>query len=70
VPEPGAAPSGCPFHPRCAEALARCRRDLPALYPIAATADGATAGAAGHVARCFLHGEEPEEAAAGGAEAA
>jgi peptide/nickel transport system ATP-binding protein len=70
LPEPGAAPSGCPFHPRCAEALARCRRDLPALYPIAATAGGATAGAAGHVARCFLHGEEPEEAAAGGAEAA
>jgi len=63
VPEPGAAPSGCPFHPRCPEVTARCRRALPALYPIAGPAGGA------HVARCFLHGEEPEEAG-GGAEAA
>jgi oligopeptide transport system ATP-binding protein len=30
-PSPLAPPAGCPFHPRCAHAEARCRNDVPAL---------------------------------------
>jgi len=68
VPEPGAAPAGCPFHPRCPEAMPVCRRALPALYPIAGPIAGPIAAPlGGHAARCFLHGEEPEAADGGGA---
>lgn len=31
VPSPSSPPPGCPFHPRCPEALARCRSEVPAL---------------------------------------
>ncbi|MDX2168879.1 MAG: dipeptide ABC transporter ATP-binding protein [Deltaproteobacteria bacterium] len=31
VPSPLTPPAGCPFHPRCAYAEARCRSDVPAL---------------------------------------
>jgi peptide/nickel transport system ATP-binding protein len=31
VPNPLAPPSGCPFHPRCPYAEARCRSVLPLL---------------------------------------
>ena len=31
VPNPAAPPPGCPFHPRCARAEARCKVDVPAL---------------------------------------
>lgn len=41
-----APPPGCPFQPRCAEALARCGADTPAL--------GALPGAALHQSACFL----------------
>jgi oligopeptide transport system ATP-binding protein len=34
LPSPLAPPPGCPFHPRCLEALARCRSELPALAPM------------------------------------
>jgi oligopeptide/dipeptide ABC transporter ATP-binding protein len=34
VPSPIDPPSGCPFHPRCPLAEARCRSDLPALREI------------------------------------
>jgi oligopeptide transport system ATP-binding protein len=37
-PDPADIPSGCPFHPRCAFAVARCIADQPQLT--AATADG------------------------------
>ncbi len=30
VPEPGAVPPGCPFHPRCAQAKPVCSHELPA----------------------------------------
>ena len=30
-PDPAAVPSGCPFHPRCPEAIDACSRDDPAL---------------------------------------
>ena len=38
VPNPINPPSGCPFHPRCAFANARCQSELPAALP---TAEGA-----------------------------
>lgn len=31
VPPPGSLPPGCPFAPRCADALPRCREELPTL---------------------------------------
>jgi oligopeptide/dipeptide ABC transporter ATP-binding protein len=31
VPSPMNPPSGCPFHPRCNQAIARCKTDVPAL---------------------------------------
>lgn len=30
-PDPGNPPSGCPFHPRCPEAIDECRRERPEL---------------------------------------
>jgi oligopeptide transport system ATP-binding protein len=44
VPSPIAPPSGCPFHPRCPVAEARCRTEKPALREIAP----------GHFAACHL----------------
>jgi peptide/nickel transport system ATP-binding protein len=35
VPDPLAPPPGCAFHPRCAYADARCRREVPQLLPLA-----------------------------------
>jgi peptide/nickel transport system ATP-binding protein len=32
-PNPAERPSGCAFHPRCSEAVARCRVEAPALLP-------------------------------------
>jgi oligopeptide/dipeptide ABC transporter ATP-binding protein len=34
VPSPANAPSGCPFHPRCPEAIADCKRIAPDLLNI------------------------------------
>jgi peptide/nickel transport system ATP-binding protein len=34
-PDPAAVPSGCPFHPRCPEAIDVCSRDDPDLLPLA-----------------------------------
>ncbi|WP_210496894.1 ABC transporter ATP-binding protein [Microvirga antarctica] len=31
VPNPSAPPSGCPFHPRCAYAVDRCKAEIPSL---------------------------------------
>jgi peptide/nickel transport system ATP-binding protein len=44
VPSPAAPPPGCPFHPRCSRAIARCREERPELRP---------AGPA--KVACFLH---------------
>jgi oligopeptide/dipeptide ABC transporter ATP-binding protein len=50
VPHPAYKPRGCPFHPRCTEALAACRKE----YPPMCTFD------AGHQARCpVVHAREP-----------
>ena len=37
VPSPMNPPSGCPFHPRCPLANARCRQERPVLVPVART---------------------------------
>ena len=44
VPSPAAPPPGCPFHPRCSRATARCSEERPELLP----------AGEGKVA-CFLH---------------
>lgn len=46
VPSPINPPSGCPFHPRCPIAVARCKTDVPKLREIAP----------GHWASCHLAG--------------
>lgn len=52
VPEPGQLPSGCVFHPRCSEVMARCAAEAPPLFPLAGVE---------HRSRCFLaqSGVEP-----------
>ena len=42
VPDPAYKPRGCPFHPRCAHALERCRQEFPELCDYGG----------GHLARC------------------
>ena len=42
VPDPADRPQGCPFHPRCPEALARCGREHPGMCDYGA----------GHLCRC------------------
>jgi peptide/nickel transport system ATP-binding protein len=37
MPRLGAVPAGCAYHPRCAHAVERCRRDRPDLLPVGAT---------------------------------
>ncbi|HMB53154.1 MAG TPA: ABC transporter ATP-binding protein, partial [Thermoanaerobaculia bacterium] len=49
VPDPAALPAGCPFHPRCPEAMERCRSEAPGRFTVAG---GATTL---HHARCWLH---------------
>jgi len=46
VPSPIHPPAGCPFHPRCPIAEARCRTEVPALE----------AGTPGHATACHLAG--------------
>jgi oligopeptide/dipeptide ABC transporter ATP-binding protein len=49
IPHPFARPEGCPFNPRCTEAIAgRCDRDVPELLRI---------GANGHRVSCHLYDE-------------
>ena len=61
--EPASAlepPSGCPFHPRCPIARARCARETPPLADVRP----------GHRAACFYPGEAPIARAVPGAGAA
>jgi peptide/nickel transport system ATP-binding protein len=37
MPRPGAIPPGCAFHPRCPQAMPRCRVERPELMPAGAT---------------------------------
>ncbi len=43
MPDPGALPSGCAFHPRCPHSMADCRQRMPDWYP------SPTGGAACHL---------------------
>jgi oligopeptide/dipeptide ABC transporter ATP-binding protein len=52
-PSSSAIPSGCPFWPRCPEAMPRCREEMPPLYSIGPT----------HVAACLLHDRDEGAAA-------
>src|SRR5262245_39484940 len=46
VPHPYDRPTGCPFHPRCANAMGgRCDRDTPLLQPVGSQ----------HLVSCFLY---------------
>jgi len=45
LPSPIAPPPGCPFHPRCPHAMARCREERPLLKTVAP----------GRAVSCFLH---------------
>jgi oligopeptide transport system ATP-binding protein len=44
VPSPMNPPSGCPFHPRCAEAVERCKTEIPLVRELAP----------GHTVACHL----------------
>ncbi|HBW15024.1 MAG TPA: peptide ABC transporter ATP-binding protein [Desulfovibrio sp.] len=48
LPSPLAVPTGCPFHPRCAESIARCTDDDPIWHTVSGT------GQMSHTARCHL----------------
>ena len=49
IPHPYNRPAGCPFHPRCAQAIrGTCERAEPSLEPVAG-------GAVGHRVSCFLY---------------
>ncbi|HEX9731546.1 MAG TPA: ABC transporter ATP-binding protein [Thermoanaerobaculia bacterium] len=54
VPELGALPDGCSFHPRCDRVFGPCRRHSPPLFELAP----------GQRARCFLHGDAASVGAA------
>ncbi|MBN9078872.1 MAG: peptide ABC transporter ATP-binding protein [Rhizobiales bacterium 65-79] len=45
LPSPLNPPPGCAFHPRCPFAMERCRREAPALLPVAS----------GHLSACHLN---------------
>jgi peptide/nickel transport system ATP-binding protein len=47
VADPSDPPPGCPFHPRCRYAVARCRQEVPPLEEVAP----------GRWARCIRAGE-------------
>jgi len=54
LPHPFSRPTGCPFHPRCAEALPdTCARRVPRLMPVGERQS----------ASCFLYHEEEEDTA-------
>jgi oligopeptide/dipeptide ABC transporter ATP-binding protein len=49
VPSPAAVPPGCPFHPRCPEAMPHCRTHSPTLKETAPA----------HLVSCWLYDEFP-----------
>ncbi len=55
IPHPYARPPGCPFHPRCPDAIAgACERELPAAVVLGARRE----------ASCFLYGQDQSGATA------
>ena len=54
VPSPANPPPGCPFHPRCPQAMAKCRTEVPVLVN--------TRGAGPlHRVACHLHGSDSRQ---------
>jgi peptide/nickel transport system ATP-binding protein len=51
LPSPVAPPVGCHFHPRCPEALARCRESYPGIARFSAS----------HSAACHLYPAQGEK---------
>jgi peptide/nickel transport system ATP-binding protein len=49
LPSPLRPPSGCPFHPRCPYAMARCTQELPLLKDVGP----------GHQSACHLNEDRP-----------
>jgi oligopeptide/dipeptide ABC transporter ATP-binding protein len=49
VPDGLQLPAGCPFHPRCPEAMDICQAGKPPLLPV---------GPKGHMVACYLYGQE------------
>jgi peptide/nickel transport system ATP-binding protein len=49
VPDGIHLPPGCPFHPRCPEAMEICQGEKPPLFSV---------GPKGHVAACYLYAQE------------
>jgi oligopeptide/dipeptide ABC transporter ATP-binding protein len=62
LPSPINIPSGCPFHPRCAYAIDRCRSEVPRLLPLSETQLAAC-----HLAGRFVETPLSARIAAGGA---
>jgi peptide/nickel transport system ATP-binding protein len=61
-PSPAAPPPGCPFHPRCPVARARCAVERPELLPAAlgpGVAPAAGAGRSQRLVACFFPGSLP-----------
>lgn len=56
-PDPGNPPSGCPFHPRCPDAIDKCRDERPVLTPV-----GAGRAVACHVALSAIRRDAVVEA--------
>jgi len=50
LPHPFNRPAGCPFHPRCPDAMERCAAAVPRLLPVTPN----------QLASCFLHHDEAE----------
>ena len=51
LPSPVNPPAGCHFHPRCPQAMARCREAYPGVSELSAT----------HTARCHLYRSKQDE---------
>ncbi len=52
LPSPSDPPPGCPFHPRCPRAMARCREERPLLKPVGPESDAARRA---HLSACHLN---------------
>ena len=53
VPSPIAPPQGCPFHPRCPEAMPVCSQEVPRTVNVGTTASP-------HYVNCHLHNDSVE----------
>jgi peptide/nickel transport system ATP-binding protein len=54
IPSPRNPPPGCPFHPRCRYAQARCSGEVPPLAAVEEGGDLAAVAGSDHLAACFF----------------